>query len=263
MGGRQQRFEQLDLRLEAISDALYMAREEPSPERRAELLAVVERAFAAYHEEHRAALEERPRLRVIRGGAVVVACTGMAAWLREKWGTHRPVTVGAVTAAAVIGSGVLLTGMGGGATPGDPPASSPVVTAAPPRSARTAAPTETVTTTMSPIASAGVPAGTSSTLREVPDPSATGAPSPTPSPNLSPSAIVSPGPVQPSPSGAGRGRGTDTVAPPGPEEDGDEATGGEDGGAEGGDDEPDDGSSCVLEVDVPGVDAEVGRGVCL
>jgi hypothetical protein len=73
MYGRQKRFEKLDLQLEAISDALAMARQEPSPQRRTALLAAVEGAFAAYHEEHKATVEERPRFRLLRGGATVVA----------------------------------------------------------------------------------------------------------------------------------------------------------------------------------------------
>lgn len=74
-GRRQKRFEQLDLQLQAIADALAVAQEDPDPDSRAEKLLIVERAFTAFHREHRAVLE-RPALRLLQGGGLVAAMTG-------------------------------------------------------------------------------------------------------------------------------------------------------------------------------------------
>lgn len=76
MNRQQKRSSRLDLQLEAIADTLAMAQQEPSPEHRADLLLLVERAFAVYHQEHRAALAARPHFRLLQGGAstVVLVC---------------------------------------------------------------------------------------------------------------------------------------------------------------------------------------------
>lgn len=248
MNGRQKRFDRLDLQLEAISDALAAAREEPSPERRGELLTVVERAFVAYREEHQAAMEERPRLRLLKGGAIAVALTGMGVWVREMWAAHQPIAVGTVAVATVIGAGALLFDLGPGAPDYEPPAARLTVTAQPSPGTPTPVPAETVTETMRPTGPAGPPADTSPTLREGPEPSAAG------EPTLSPSASPArPGPADPSPSQPDRGGSTEVVPPPGL---------GDDEGSDGEGDQPQ-GRSCLLDIEVPGVDVEVGRLVCL
>lgn len=72
MNGQQKRSLRLDLQLEAIADTVAMAQQEPSPERRADLLQLVERAFAVYHREHRAALAARQHFRLLQGGMSAV-----------------------------------------------------------------------------------------------------------------------------------------------------------------------------------------------
>lgn len=127
---QQKRFGQLDLALEAIHDALIMALDERDPERREELLGVVERAFAAYHVAHRAAVADRPHLRLLQGGAIAGALAHLVTWARESWGT-RAVAVGTVGAVAVaaVAAGLLLRGEDGGS--GRPPAAAPLVSAPP------------------------------------------------------------------------------------------------------------------------------------
>lgn len=137
---RKNRFSTLDLQLEAIADVLALAQQEQSPERQGQLLLLVERAFAAYHEEHKAMLARR--LRVIKGGSVVAALSLPLLWLRRAWLGHRAVTAG--VAAATIGTcALLLTARPGGINAEPPPPAAPTVTAPPSQTPPTRSPTPT------------------------------------------------------------------------------------------------------------------------
>lgn len=136
MGRKRTRFETLDLQLEAIVDTLAMAQRESSPERRAQLLLVVERAFAAYHEEHKAAVLARPRLRLLQGGATVGALAHPVVWWHEMHGEQRALAMGLI--AAAVGAGALAIAVLPGGGGERPPLSAPTAIAsqtavAPPR----------------------------------------------------------------------------------------------------------------------------------
>lgn len=252
MDGRRQH-EKLDLQLEAISDALAMALQEPEPERRAERLKVVERAFRAYHEEHQALLA-RPRLRLIPGGAVGAALLSVGAGIREMWGAHRTAVVGAAAAVSVVAGAVLLEPWRGDE---GPPGSAPSVTVPMP----TLSPMPTVFPTPSPSGRSRVPLPSlSASARPWPtgSPSASAFPvGVTSSPGLSPGLGGTVPAERPASSVPGPGRGTGSVAPPG-------LTVAEDGGE--GDErarpEPEP-ERCTLGVDVPGADTRLGRLLCL
>ncbi|MFE6030082.1 hypothetical protein [Streptomyces niveus] len=124
MGRKRTRFETLDLQLEAVVDTLAMAQRESSPERRAQLLLVVERAFAAYHEEHKAAVLARPRLRLLQGGATVGALAHPVVWWHEMHGEHRALAMGLIAAAVGAGALALAVLPGGGGE--RPPLSAPL-----------------------------------------------------------------------------------------------------------------------------------------
>ncbi|WP_212911446.1 hypothetical protein [Streptomyces sp. TS71-3] len=105
MARQKTRFSTLDLQLEAIADILAMAQREPDPDRRADLLLLAERSFAAYYEEHKAVLARRG-FKVIKDGAIVAALLFPLTWLRAAGkGPHRKVIASAVT--ATIGAGAV------------------------------------------------------------------------------------------------------------------------------------------------------------
>ncbi|MEW2635281.1 hypothetical protein AB0903_27455 [Streptomyces sp. NPDC048389] len=103
-------------RLDAIEQALQVARQESRPERREQLLNVVGRAAQAARTEHQAAEEaqrKRPAFRVIQGGAVAATLAGVGAGMRSYWLQHRPTTV-ALAGAAVSVSALLYFALDGG-----------------------------------------------------------------------------------------------------------------------------------------------------
>jgi len=253
---RRRQITRLDLQLEAISEALAMARQEPSPERQAELLKVVERAFHAYHQEHQTLLA-RPRLRLLPGGAIGAALLSVGAGVREMWGAHRTAVVGAVAAASVITAGTLV--LVPRHSDEGPPLSVPTVTV----------PTPSLIPTPTPSERGRAPSPSAS-VSEVPLPTSSPSPSPSPSAlvSMSPAGVasspgVSPSPVgtvpaeRPTPSAPGPGRGTDPVEPPGLAAD-------EDGGEGDERDRPEpEPERCTLGVDVPGAGTRLGRLLCL
>lgn len=162
MDRKRTRHRTLDLQLEAIADTLAMAQYESSLERRAQLLLVVERAFAAYHKDHQAAVQERPHLRLLQGGAGVSALAPMV-WWREMQGERTTVAIGAITAA--VGAGALVFAVYSGGGGGGPH---------PPQAAATVTVSQTIGTSQ-PEEPPG-PAGIG--LAPAPDPSASGTPTP-------------------------------------------------------------------------------------
>lgn len=238
----------LDLQLEAIADTLAMAQQESSPERRAQLLLVVERAFAVYHRSHKAAVLARPRLRLLQGGAVISVLAHPVAWWRQAQGEQRAVAMG--LSAAAVGAGTLALAMwpGGGSEP--PPL---------------ATPTMTVSRTVDMPPHAQPPEPSRSSLPPAPGPSASEvAPAAPRSPSeaavsaagdISPAA---PAPEEPSPSGLETpDPSTDPEQPPGDGEDDDQ----EPTEPDRPDEEP--GRPCLVDIDVSLIGINIGGLVCL
>lgn len=241
MDRRQRRFALLDLQLEAIGDTLAVAQEESSPERRAELLLLVERAFAVYHRDHKAVLA-RPRLRLLQGGAIVSVLAYPVAWLGELRREHQAIAV-----AATVGASLLLLTMAPGGGGERPPQSAPTVTATPRGD-------------MPPRVQPPAPTG-SSPAPALSPPAAEVAPT---SPPTHSEALVSPsgGSAEASgespPSGpGGPGPGTDPGQPPG---------GGEDDDQEPTEPEqPDEesGRPCLVDIELSLIGINIGGLVCL
>lgn len=241
MDVRRRRYERLELQLDAISDLFAMAQQAPSAERQAELLAVAARAVAACHDDCKQAAERRNGLALVRGGALAAAAVAVGEWLREVWGAHRPVTVGALVVAGVAAAALVI-----GVWRDDqsqPPGAVPSVTAPPGKSTGPSRP---------PAPSRSAPEESSNT-----DTFDVAPPSPAPSSEAQsvrapassePSATVGgsdePGwglPVEPSPSPSIPGAGVSPSVPPGS------------GGP----------GPCVVQVDVPRVHVDVARLLCL
>lgn len=103
MTGLQRLGDQLD----AIDQALQVAREETRPERREQLLELVGRAVTAARAEHQAAEDEqrsRPALRLIQGGGLAALLAGLGAGVRAYWQQHRAAYAASVTATTAAAS---------------------------------------------------------------------------------------------------------------------------------------------------------------
>ncbi|WP_381797329.1 hypothetical protein [Streptomyces niveus] len=219
-----------------------MAQYESSLERRAQLLLVVERAFAAYHKDHQAAVQERPHLRLLQGGAGVSALAPMV-WWREMQGERTTVAIGAITAA--VGAGALVFAVYSGGGGGGPH---------PPQAAATVTVSQTIGTSQ-PEEPPG-PAGIG--LAPAPDPSASGTPTP---PAHSEAAAPPPeepspeAPEEPSPSGpAVPGPTAAPQQPPGDDE-------GEDGQEPTEPEQPD--GDCLLDIELSLLGLGIEALLCL
>lgn len=275
MTGRKKRFRDLDLQLEAISDALAMARGQTDPERRAELLDVVERAFEAYREAHRAA-STRPQLRLLQGGAIAGALVHPMTWMRDLWRTH-PATAASTAAAtaAVVGVGALAIGLWpGGDGDGDgrrPPVSGPSVIAPP----RWSTPPSTPSASPSPSGSSLELSPSASRSGGEPDEPLPDAPSWSmlwPNGNQAPTGSESPGPSpssgelspsSPGPSSTDPDPTDDDPEGPGPEDPGEDPDDEDPGNGD--DEEPDEPGDrpCLIELDLPLLVVRIDHLVCL
>lgn len=146
----------LGRQLEAITQARTIAQEEPDPDERRRLLAVVDRALNAAREEYEEAVRARPRFRLIKGGLAGAGIGAIATHTRKY--PAATAAVGVAAAATAIGA-VMLYGTGDvqpGAEHRPPTAAGPPSARShpnlprPPRSTqppRHAAPTPSATTT--------------------------------------------------------------------------------------------------------------------
>lgn len=112
-----EQLDRLGRQLDAITEALHVAQEEPDDDERRRLLAVVDRAVDAAREEYKTA--RRPRFRLIKGGLGGIAVASIATRTRGHAATLA--TAGAAVTAAAVGATLLLGGTQTGPATAAPP----------------------------------------------------------------------------------------------------------------------------------------------
>jgi hypothetical protein len=129
-----EQLDRLGRQLEAIDAAISAIRAEADPTRRALLLEVVDRASIAARTEYQEAVKgenERPYLRLIKGGAVIAAFTSGAEWLRNARRAHPQAAMGTVAAAMTLSTAIAYAGWHQGDASAAPAFQGPRVAATP------------------------------------------------------------------------------------------------------------------------------------
>lgn len=212
-------FRRLGDRLDAIDQALQMARQETQPERREQLLELVDRAVTAARTEHQAVEQERnkrPLLRIIQGGAVAALIAGIGAGMRNYWLQHRRATAAAAATAAAVAAAAALVYLGPGTPGGRDDAEKPI-----PIPTVTVTHTDSVTAQPDRIPEPGLTTAPGLPVGEA-EPAEGEIPAAEPA---EPMVTSGESPIWESPSvqPRRRGRGTEPVAPPGVDRTGEQA----------------------------------------